>query len=72
MTTPVTKREAARALLTALFTERPRVSIAEAMEAAAERAISRRTMSRACRDLGITEVHNGRYGGIWAWPQEQA
>ncbi len=51
--------------------ERPRILIAEIMDAAAERAISRRTMTRACGDLGITEIHNGPFGGIWAWPQDQ-
>jgi N-formylglutamate amidohydrolase len=71
MTVPVTKREAARGLLTAMFRERPRILIAEIMDAAAERAISRRTMTRACGDLGITEIHNGPFGGIWAWPQDQ-
>jgi N-formylglutamate amidohydrolase len=71
MTASVTKREAARGLLTAMFRERPRILIAEIMDAAAERAISRRTMTRACGDLGITEIHNGPFGGIWAWPQDQ-
>jgi len=28
-------------------------------------------MTRACGDLGITEIHNGPFGGIWAWPQDQ-
>lgn len=68
---PTTKREAARGLLTALFRERPRILIAEVMKAAEERDISRRTMTRACRDLGVTEIHNGRNGAIWAWPSEK-
>jgi len=34
MTVPVTKREAARGLLTAMFRERPRILIAEIMDAA--------------------------------------
>jgi hypothetical protein len=41
------------------------------MEAANKQAISRRTMIRACGDLGVTEIHNGPHGGIWAWPQSQ-
>ena len=67
-TMPQTKREAARDLLTEIFRGRSRVTIAEAMEAATERGISRRTMIRACGDLKITEVHNGPFGGIWASP----
>ncbi len=70
METPTTKREAARGLLAAMFRERPRILIAEVMEAAAGHAISRRTMIRACGDLGVTEIHNGPYGAIWAWPQD--
>jgi hypothetical protein len=70
MTIPLTKGEAARGLLSSMFRERPRILIAEVMEAAAERGISRRTMQRACSDLGITEIHNGPYGAIWAWPQD--
>jgi hypothetical protein len=65
---PQTKREAARDLLTGIFRNRTRITIAEAMEAAAELGISRRTMIRACGDLGIREVHNGPFGAIWAWP----
>lgn len=72
MDIPVTKMEAARGLLTAMFRERPRILIAEIMRAAAERGISRRTMQRACGDLGVTEIHNGPYGAIWAWPQSRA
>jgi hypothetical protein len=68
---PTTKREAARGLLTSLFRECPRILISEVMAAAAERDISRRTMTRACRDIGITEIHNGRNSGIWAWPQDE-
>ena len=70
MTVPLTKREAARGLLASMFRERPRILIAEVMDAAAERAISLRTIQRACRDLGITEIHNGPHGAIWAWPQD--
>lgn len=71
MTIPVTKIEAARGLLTSLFRESPRILIADALKAATEHDISRRTMQRACGDLGITEIHNGPHGGIWAWPQSQ-
>lgn len=65
---PLTKREAARGLLASMFRERPRILIAEVMEAAAERGISRRTMQRACKDIGVGEIHNGPYEAIWAWP----
>jgi hypothetical protein len=70
MTVPTTQREAARGLLTAMFRERPRILISEVMTAAVERGISRRTMQRACGDLGVTEIHNGPYGAIWSWPQD--
>ena len=72
MTVPLTKRESARGLLAAMFRERPRILIAEVMEAADSRGISRRTMIRACADLGVTEIHNGPHGAIWAWPQAAA
>lgn len=71
MTIPVTKREAARALLSEMFREQPRILIADVMAAAAERGISRTTVRRACTDLGIREIHNGPLPGIWAWPQGQ-
>jgi hypothetical protein len=45
--------------------------IAEVMVAAKERDISRNTMIRACRDLGVTEIHNGCRPAIWAWPQDE-
>ncbi len=60
-----TKREAARALLTELFTHAQRVAIATAVEEGRERGISRRTLTRACGDLGVREVHNGPYGAYW-------
>lgn len=69
MTIPVTKREAARGLLSEMFREQPRILIADVMAKAAERGLSRTTVRRACTDLGITEIHNGPHGGIWAWPQ---
>jgi hypothetical protein len=61
----LTKREAARVLLLKLFSGRSRITIAEAVAAGAEEGISRRTLTRACKDLGVVEVHNGRYGAFW-------
>jgi hypothetical protein len=60
-----TKREAAAALLSELFANHKRVAIADAVAAGNARGISRRTLTRACRELGVTAVHNGPYGAFW-------
>jgi hypothetical protein len=60
-----TKREAAAALLAELFANHKRVAIADAVAAGAARGISRRTLTRACRELGVTAIHNGPYGAFW-------
>jgi hypothetical protein len=65
MNATMTKRETARSLLEELFRDRSRVPIAEAVEAGLERGVSRRTLTRACGDLGVTEIHNGPFGGFW-------
>jgi hypothetical protein len=61
----LTKREIARKLLGDLFTNRQRVPIAEAVAAGQKLDVSRRTLTRACSDLGIREIHNGPYGAFW-------
>jgi hypothetical protein len=61
----LTKRERGRAILVGLFSDRVRVPIAEVVAVAAEQGVSRRTLTRACGDLGIREVHNGPYGAFW-------
>jgi len=61
----MTQREAARALLFELFTDRKRIAISEVLGNAAGRGISRRTMTRACQDVGVTAIQNGRLGGFW-------
>lgn len=63
--TTLTKREIAVAILRQEFAQRPRIAISEIVALAAERGVSRRTLTRACRDVGIHEVHNGPYGGFW-------
>jgi hypothetical protein len=64
--TPLTKREQAIVLLRDLFAHRDRITITEANAAAADRGISPRTLTRAAHeDLGVREIHNGRYPGIW-------
>jgi hypothetical protein len=63
-----TKRELAADVLQALFSQRPRIAIAEAVEAAAQVDVSKRTVQRAARDLGVREVHNGSYGAFWELP----
>jgi hypothetical protein len=65
MTLTATKRELADALLIELFADRKRIPIAEAVEAAAELDVSRRTLQRASAGLGLREVHNGRHGAYW-------
>jgi hypothetical protein len=63
-----TKREHARAILAALMTGRTRIAIVDAMKAAAVHDVSSRTMQRAKADLGLVEIHNGRYGAFWEVP----
>jgi hypothetical protein len=67
--TPLTKREHGRRILEALFADRDRVAIAEAVAAGAEHHVSRRTLVRACRDLGVREVHNGPFAAFWERPK---
>jgi hypothetical protein len=63
-----TKRELATDVLRGLFWQRPRIAIAEAVAAAEHLGVSRRTVERAARDLGVREVHNGRSGAFWELP----
>jgi hypothetical protein len=67
-TEPLTKSEAARQLFTALFASRDRVLISEVMKEATAQGISRATMYRARKDLGVQTIMNGRNSGIWAKP----
>ena len=60
-----TKREIARDLLSSLFANQKRIPIAEAVAVGKHVGVSRTTLIRACRDLGVREVHNGRYGAFW-------
>jgi hypothetical protein len=62
---PLTKREAARRLLDELFSGRRRVPISEAVERSRDLGVSRRTLQRASRELGVHEVHGGRYESFW-------
>jgi hypothetical protein len=61
----LTKRELAGALLRDLFAYRERIPIAEVVAKGREIEVSRTTLIRACRDVGIREVHNGPFGGFW-------
>jgi hypothetical protein len=63
----LTKRELARVILRELFADGPRtrITIEEAVEAGRQRDVSRRTLSRAAKDLGVRDVQNGRSGGFW-------
>lgn len=64
----LTQREIAHQVLDELFRNRERVSITEAVTAAAERGVSRRTLRRAATECGIREIHNGRIPGFWELP----
>jgi hypothetical protein len=65
VTIQLTKREQAHDILRALFQGRSRIAIAEAVDAAGRLEVSKRTVQRAARDLGLFEVHNGPYGAFW-------
>lgn len=65
MNSTQTKREQAVSLLTELFRDKNRILISDAMVAAKERGLSRRTMLRGCAEMGITTISNGPFGGIW-------
>ena len=61
----LTKMETAVAILEQLFAHKSRITIAEAVAAGDEQGVSRRTLTRACRQLDVHEVHNGCYGAFW-------
>ena len=63
-----TKRELGVEILRQAFTDRPRVAIAEIVATGRARDVSRRTLTRAARHLGIVEVHNGPFGAFWEKP----
>jgi hypothetical protein len=60
-----TKLELAIALLQELFNCKQRIIINDAVAAAAERGVSRRTLIRASKILGATFVSNGNLPGFW-------
>jgi hypothetical protein len=64
----LTKREIAAEVLEAAFRTRRRVPIAELVEMAAKRGVSRRTLTRAARSAGLHVVQNGPNGGFWEKP----
>jgi hypothetical protein len=70
MNTNLTKREVADRILRGLFAHNNRISIADAIQAAGPHGVSRRTIQRAARDLGVREVHNGPYGAFWEQPSD--
>lgn len=63
-----TQREIAGALLTEALARESRVSIRAITAAGEERGVSRRTLTRAARDLGLKEIHNGPNPGFWEKP----
>jgi hypothetical protein len=64
----MTKREEANALLAELFGDGSRIVIADAVDAARERGISRQTLTRAGAGIGLRTLYNGRNKGIWEKP----
>lgn len=59
------KREIADELVDEMFSDRPRITIADASVFAAEHGVSRTTIGRAMAAAGIRTIRNGRHGGIW-------
>lgn len=68
MDSMMTKREIAKTILKEQFANRERVAIAELVQIADGRGVSRRTLTRAAQELGIREVHNGPFGAFWERP----
>lgn len=60
-----TKIEIAREVLAELFARHDRVVISHAKEAAAQRGVSSRTLTRAAKELGVAVIYNGPYGHQW-------
>jgi hypothetical protein len=65
----LTKRELAQKLLRDMFANHKRIAIADAVRAAAQRGISRRTLTKARAEMGATEVHNGPHPAFWQAPE---
>jgi DNA-binding MurR/RpiR family transcriptional regulator len=65
-----TKSEIAEELLRGLFAKRHRVTISEAVTLAHESGISRRTLTRVARELGIKPVQTGPSPGLWEWQED--
>lgn len=60
-----TQFELAVRLVRQLFATRERITIAEAVELGQAHGVSRRTLIRASRSLGVREVHNGPKPAFW-------
>lgn len=60
-----TQFELATRLVRQLFANRTRITIAEAMALGHAHGVSRRTLIRASRTLGVREVHNGPKPAFW-------
>lgn len=63
-----TKSEVAAELLRETFANQRRVLIVDVAAAGRELGVSRRTLSRAAREFGVREVHNGPYPAFWERP----
>jgi hypothetical protein len=66
----LTKSELARKILRDMFAKRSRITIAEAVAAAAEAGIGRKTLTEARKAIGATEIHNGPHPGFWQAPRQ--
>jgi hypothetical protein len=65
VTAPPTQREIAAEILEALLAKDDRIEIQKAVAVAARRGVSRRTLTRAARQLELNAVLNGPAGSFW-------
>ena len=65
MSDTMTKLETGLNILASAFFNQKRYAIADVLTIAKARGVSRRTMTRACRLFGVTEVHNGHFPAFW-------
>jgi hypothetical protein len=61
----LTKSELAAKILTEMFANSRRISIADAVEAADKVGVSRKTLTTVRKNMGAVEIHNGPHPGFW-------
>lgn len=60
-----TKREIATELVDQLFSETPRIVIADALAVAEAHGVSKSTFGKVVAEKGIKTIRNGRSAGFW-------